>query len=97
MKSLQIVLIALVALVAAVVSKRGLLARVGLAAALAVSLLCMASHGAQAGSFNPTGTVGGAETKRFQSRDGVDLEAQVNDATWPDAATLNGYFIVSVE
>jgi len=48
-------------------------------------------------AFSPIGTIGGAEVKRFQSRDGVDLEAQVNDGTWPDAATLNGYLIVAVE
>ncbi len=62
MKSLQIVLMALIALVAAVASKRGLLARVGLAAALAVSLLWMGGHGAQAGSFNPTATWSVANT-----------------------------------
>jgi hypothetical protein len=56
MKSLQIVLIALVALVAAVASNRRPFARVGLAAALAVSLLWIGSRGAQAGSFNPTAT-----------------------------------------
>jgi hypothetical protein len=56
MKSLQIVLIALVALVAAVASKRRPLARVGLAAALAVSLLWMGGHGAQADSFHVSGT-----------------------------------------
>lgn len=53
MKSLQIVLIALVALVAAVASKRRPFARVGLAAGLAVSLLWMGGHEAQADSFNP--------------------------------------------
>jgi hypothetical protein len=57
MKSLQIVLIALVALVVAVASKRGLFARVGLAAVLAVSLLWIAGHGAQADSFKPSVTV----------------------------------------
>jgi len=56
MKSLRIVLIAPVAL-ATVASKRGLLARAGLAAALAVSLLWMGGHGARADSFNPTFTV----------------------------------------
>ena len=47
---------------AVVVSKRGLLARVALAAALAVTLLCMAGHEAQADSFNPTATVTVANT-----------------------------------
>jgi hypothetical protein len=56
MKSLRIVLIAPVAL-AAVASKRRVFARVGLAAALAVSLLWMGGHGAQADSFNPSVSV----------------------------------------
>jgi hypothetical protein len=56
MKSLQIVLMALIALLVTVAPKRGLLARVGLAAALAVSLLWIGGHGAQAGTFNPTFT-----------------------------------------
>jgi len=49
-------LMVLGAVLAAVASKRGLLARVGLAAALAVSLLWMGGHGARADSFNPTAT-----------------------------------------
>jgi hypothetical protein len=57
MKSLQIVLIALLSLLPAVASKRRVLARVGLAVALAVSLLWMGGHGARADSFNPTVTV----------------------------------------
>jgi len=57
MKNLQIVLMALSVLVAAVASKKRPFAGLGLAAALAVSLLWIASHGAQAGSFNPTVTV----------------------------------------
>lgn len=54
MKSLQAVLMSSTALVAA--SKWRLLARVGLAAALAVSLLWIGGHGAQAGTFNPITT-----------------------------------------
>jgi len=57
MNSLQMVPMALVAPLAAVASKRRVFARVGLAAALAVSLLWMGGHGAQADSFNPTVTV----------------------------------------
>jgi hypothetical protein len=57
MKSLQIVLLVLVALLAAVASKRRPFTRVALAAALAVSLLWIAGHGARADSFNPTVTV----------------------------------------
>jgi len=57
MKSLQIVLMALVAPLAAVASKRRVFARVGLAAAVAVSLLWMGGHGARADSFNPSVTV----------------------------------------
>jgi hypothetical protein len=57
MKSLQIVLMALIALLAAVASNRRMFARVGLAVALAVSLLWMGGHGARADSYNPTTTV----------------------------------------
>lgn len=46
-----------------------------------------------AGSFSPTGTVGGDETYLFESSDGVTIEAQCNDGTIPAAATLDGYFI----
>ncbi|MCJ7509698.1 MAG: MSCRAMM family adhesin SdrC [Dehalococcoidia bacterium] len=56
MKSLQMVPIAPVALLAAA-SRRRVFARVGLAVALAVSLLWMGVHGAQADSFNPSFTV----------------------------------------
>jgi len=49
-------LVALGAVLAAVASKRRLFARVGVAAALAVALLWMGYHGAQAGTFNPTFT-----------------------------------------
>lgn len=55
-------LVLLGALAAAVASKRGLFARAGLAAALAVSLLWIAGHGAQADSFNPTATWSVANT-----------------------------------
>jgi hypothetical protein len=47
-----------------------------------------------AGAVAPGGTVGGAETHTFDSRDGVTLTLQVNDGTLPDAATLKGYFVV---
>ena len=50
-----------------------------------------------AGSYNPVGTVGGAETYLFDSLDGVVLTLQVNDAAPPDAATLKGYFVVIME
>ena len=55
-------LMALGAELPAVASKRRIFARVGLAAALAVSLLWMGGHGAQAGTFNPTWTVSLANT-----------------------------------
>jgi hypothetical protein len=45
------------AVLAAVVSRRRIFARAGLAAALAVSLLWMGGHGARADSYNPTATV----------------------------------------
>jgi hypothetical protein len=54
MKSLQMVPMALVGPLA---SKRRILARVGLAVALAVALLWIGGHGARADSFNPTFTV----------------------------------------
>lgn len=47
--------------------------------------------------YNPVGTLLLAETKRLQSRDGVDIEIQINDGTIPDAATINGYLVVAVE
>src|SRR4030067_999551 len=59
MRSLRIVLMPLIAPAA---PKRGLLARVALAAALAVTLLCMGGDEAQADSFNPTATVTVANT-----------------------------------
>lgn len=45
-------------------------------------------------AYAPTGTVGGAETKVFESRDGVRLQAKVAGGTIPDAATLAGYFAI---
>jgi hypothetical protein len=93
MKSLEIVLIALVALVAAVASKRRPFARVGLAAALAVSLVWIAGHGAQADSFNPTVTWSVASTVADTSSDlTVDVEIPEGDilyslmiSFWPTA------------
>ena len=46
-----------------------------------------------AGSVNPGGTIGGAETKLFDSRDGVVITLQINDTAFPDAGTLKGYFV----
>ncbi len=50
-----------------------------------------------AGSVNPAGTVGGAETYLFESAEGVVITAQINDGTIPDAATLKGYLVYVVE
>ena len=50
-----------------------------------------------AGSVNPSGTVGGAETYLFDSMDGVVLTLQINDGTIPNAATLKGYIVAVVE
>ena len=55
-------LMPLAALLPPVASKRGLFARAGLAAALAVGLLWMGSQGAQAGTFNPVETWSVADT-----------------------------------
>ncbi|MBF0284886.1 MAG: hypothetical protein HQL51_10560 [Magnetococcales bacterium] len=49
--------------------------------------------GSAAGAYVPAGTLGTHETKIFESRDGVILTAQVNDATLPAAATLSGFFV----
>jgi len=46
-----------------------------------------------AAATNPSGTIGGAETKLFESQAGVVLTAQINDGTIPAAATLKGYFL----
>lgn len=48
-----------------------------------------------AGSVNPAGTVGTHETKEFDAASEVTITAQVNDGSWPDAATLSGYFFVA--
>ncbi len=47
--------------------------------------------------FAPTGTIGGDETKLFQSISGVTIEVQVNDGTWDDAETLSGYFAYMID
>ncbi len=44
-----------------------------------------------AGAFTPGGTLGGDETKLFESLDGVVVTGQVNDGTIPAGATLDGY------
>jgi len=46
-----------------------------------------------AAATNPGGTIGGHETKLFESQAGVVLTAQINDGTIPAAATLKGYFL----
>lgn len=46
---------------------------------------------AAAGAVVPGGTLGGDETRLFESLDGVVLTAQINDGTIPDAATLAGH------
>ena len=50
-----------------------------------------------AGSVNPAGTVGGAESYLFDSLDGVTITLQINDTAFPDAGTLKGYFVTVVE
>jgi len=47
--------------------------------------------------FTPGGTIGGLEMKLFESRDGVTLTAQVNDAAWDAAETLDGYITYVVD
>ena len=44
-----------------------------------------------AGAFAPGGTLGGDETKLFESVDGVVVTAQVNDGTIPAGAVLDGH------
>ena len=44
-----------------------------------------------AGAFVPGGTLGGDETKLFESLDGVVITGQINDGTVPAGATLDGY------
>ena len=46
-----------------------------------------------ASSVNPSGTVGGDETKRFISRDGVVITGQINDGTIVIGNTLKGYLV----
>ena len=48
---------------------------------------------ATAGAYSPIGTVGGDETRLFQSQAGVVIEAKVAGGTIPDGATLNGYLV----
>lgn len=48
---------------------------------------------ASAGAVIPEGTVGGDETKLFESLDGVLLTAQINDGTIPDGTTLDGTIV----
>ena len=44
-----------------------------------------------AGSVTPGGTIGGDETKLFESHSGVVVTAQINDGTIPAGATLDGH------
>jgi hypothetical protein len=46
-----------------------------------------------AGNSNPTGVVGEHETKEFDSRDGVLLQAVVAGGTIPDGAKVSGYLV----
>ena len=51
-----------------------------------------------AASYVPIGTVGGDETKLFESHgDGVLIQAKCEGGTIPIAATINGYFVYAVE
>lgn len=50
-----------------------------------------------AGSVNPSGTVGGAETQRFESRDGVAITGQINDGTLVIGNTLLGYLVYVID
>lgn len=50
-----------------------------------------------AGSVLLGGTVGGAETYLFDTRDGVIITATLADDTFPAAGTLNGYFTGVIE
>lgn len=51
---------------------------------------------AAAGSFTPDALTGN-ETKLFETKDGVDIQAKVEAGTIPDAATIDGLFVVMVE
>jgi len=46
-----------------------------------------------AGAVTPGGTLGGDETKLFESLGGVVLTVQINDGNTPDGATLDGYVV----
>ena len=48
---------------------------------------------AAVGSFVPGGTLGGDETKLFQSKSGVTLTAQINDGTLQAAKTIGGTIV----
>jgi hypothetical protein len=48
---------------------------------------------ASAGSYNPTGTVGGDETYLFDSASGVLITATVGGDTIPNSATISGYIV----
>ncbi len=50
-----------------------------------------------AGSVNPSSIIGGAETKLFDSKEGVVITLQINDTAFPDAGTLKGYFALVIE
>ena len=45
----------------------------------------------------PAGTIGTHETVLFESRDGVVIDAQVNDATLPVGGTIMGYLIYTID
>lgn len=46
-----------------------------------------------AGSYNPTGTLGGDETYLFDSASGVLITATVGGDTIPNSATISGYIV----
>ena len=50
-----------------------------------------------AGNYVPIGTVGGDETKLFESQEGVVIASQNNDGTIPAAATLDGEIFYTVD
>jgi hypothetical protein len=50
-----------------------------------------------AGNYAPVGTIGGDETKLFESQEGVVIAAQTNDATIPAAATIAGVLYYTVD
>jgi hypothetical protein len=75
---------------AVVVSKRGLLARAGLAAALAVSLLWMGGHGARADSHNPSVTVS-------LSNPAADSPTDLREESHLPAGDVSNSFIIAFE